>query len=220
MPRIAKVNPTAEVAEPTPTWTAPKTIDLRGLLVSTDLLQTTVPSYILRNPELRFSPTPFAVENEKFKERVVKKDTQVGSLQAWSEDSTRPITFCVTGNPDESKAAYYAAYLVQLHIQQVGVGANPYWEQLYGGFAEPSVYYQAENFGEPTLLVISNLAVNSTNAKVGKAQDMLERFANIPKIVVAAGTDPISFMSAVLHKPVHGLAYFPEKMVKTTLEVI
>lgn len=187
---------------------------------TSDILRSEVPGRVFRQPPFTYDPKPFAVESERLNSRIMSADIQRNSLRQWIKNPTSPINYCVSGSPDDSKAAYFAAYLLSVHIKHLGSRATPVWETLYGGYGEPEIMNRSENLGAPTILVIHNLAINSVSSKIGKAQDLIERFPNIPKIIVAAGEDPISFMSMRLFKAVQGVAYFSESIVKRSFEVI
>lgn len=195
----------------------PRTISIKN---PSDILRSVVPSHVFRTPSFAYEPRAFAVESERLNSRILSAEVQVRNLKDWMLDPTAPITYSVSGNPDDSKANYFAAYLLSLHIRKLGARANPVWETLYGGYADPDVLSRSENLGKPTILIMSNLAVNSVSSKIGKAQDLLQRFGSIPRIVVSAGEDPLSFLSARLHKPVQAIAYFSESIVKQTIQVI
>lgn len=196
----------------------PKTINLAK--ANSDILRSVIPGWVFRQAPFAYRPRAFAIESDRLNSRIMSTDIQNNSLRQWIKNPTSPINFCVTGSPDDSKAAYFAAYLMYIHIKHLGSRAVPVWETLYGGYAEPNVMNRSENLGAPTMLVLHNLAVNSVSAKIGKAQDLIERFPNIPKIIVGAGEDPISFMSMRLYKAVQGIAYLSESLVKKSIEVI
>jgi hypothetical protein len=73
---------------------------------------------------------------------------------------------------------------------------------------------------EPSMLIISNLAENSTAMKIEKCKDLLEKFPNIPRVVVVAGTDPVSFAATQLHVPAHGICYISSALSKSVQQVI
>lgn len=222
--------PVAKEAEPTkapqviteeakdPEIQLPKSINLSKF--NSDVLRSVVPSWIFRQAPFQYRPQSFAIESDRLNSRIMSGDIQRNSLRQWIKSPMAPINFCITGSPDDSKAAYFAAYMMYLHMKHLGSRAVPVWETLYGGYSEPGVMTRSENLGAPTILVIHNLAVNSVSSKIGKAQDLIERFPNIPKIIVGAGEDPISFMSTRLFKSVQGIAYFSESIVKKSIEVI
>lgn len=83
-----------------------------------------------------------------------------------------------------------------------------------GNFQNPALQ------DEPTLLIMTNLTPRSSNVKYEKVRDLIERHSTIPKIIVIAGEDPISFAATRLHVPCHALAYFGSEVSKTFNEVI
>ena len=174
-----------------------------------------VPGYVFRQAAFRFDPVSFGTENERLHERIYDADVQLKSLEEFSSDPKQPVVYCVSGSPDDSKALYFAAYLAELHHR-----ANKFsrirWYSVTGGFKNDLL----DNGPELSMLVLSNLTVNSTSPKLEKARDLLVHYSNIPRIVVAAGEDPISFMTTKLHLPVHAIAYFSENLIKTRMEVI
>lgn len=214
-PRPTKVV-TAEVTAPE--IQLPKSITLSK--TNSDVLRSVVPGWVFRQPPFQYRPQAFAIESDRLNTRIMSSDIQKNSLRQWIKNPTSPINFCVAGSPDDGKAAYFAAYLLYLHIKHLGAHAVPVWETLYSGYENPSVMSRSENLGAPTILVIHNLSSSSNNSKINKAQDLIVRFPNIPKIIVAAGEDPISFMSMRLYKAVQGVAYFSESIVKRSFEVI
>lgn len=180
-----------------------------------------VPRSTWQQSKFRWDPVPFALESERLNEKIVEAETQNDSMRRWLKDATLPIIYTVCGNPDEVKARYFAAWLAFQHVKQLGVKANVVWWPVYGGFDNPLLNkYDSGLQAPPTLIVLTNLAVNSGGQKVEKARDLLDKFSYVPRIVVGAGTDPISLCSTVLHVPCHSLAYFSEQLVKKKVEVL
>jgi hypothetical protein len=70
------------------------------------------------------------------------------------------------------------------------------------------------------MIVLTNLTDKSTNQRLEKARDIIEAYPDVPRVIVASGQDPISFLSTRLRVPVHGLAYFSEAIVKARVTVI
>ena len=125
------------------------------------------------------------------------------------------MVYIVCGNPDDSKAKYFAAHLALAHKQKYAHRADIHWEPVFGGFDNPMLRKEIE----PTMLILSNLAENSTNVKLEKAKDLIEKYPNIPRVVVCSGEDPISFAATKLYVPAHGIAYFSNSLVKKVQEV-
>lgn len=185
-------------------------------------MKTTVPGHVWRTSPFKWDPVDFGAESEKLNEKIITAETQNNSLAMWLEDPAYPYVYGVSGNPDDSDAKYFAAYLVQAHMAFMGYKAHVVWHTLYGGFDNKLLreYDEIDGKSPPSLLVLSNLTPNSTNVKLDKARDLLERFNDIPRIVVAAGEDPFSFLTTRLYSPIHALAYFSSSLVKKRMEII
>jgi tricorn protease-like protein len=175
-----------------------------------------VPGSVWRQGSFYWSPTAFVVESERLDGRIIEASAQENSVNRFYEKPASAYNYVVTGNPDDSKAKYFAAYLVSLHKKHLGVKANVVWETVYGGFSNPLM----DKSISPTMLVLSNVTAESTAVKLEKVRDLIERFPNCMKVVVGAGEDPISFASLRLRIPVHGIAYFASKHVKQVQTVI
>ena len=180
------------------------------------LLAGIVHGSVWRQGAFQWEPTAFVIENPRLNAKIVDASKQIASIDAFKENPGRPMLYIVSGNPDDSKAKYFAAYLAYLHKCKYEHKAYIHWEPLFGGFDNMLIKRDIE----PTMLIISNLAENSTNVKLEKAKDIIERFPNIPIIIVCSGEDPISFASTKLYCPVHGIAYFSNSIVKAVQEVI
>ena len=185
-------------------------------------LREVVPGSVWRQGSFKWEPSTFVCESEKLHEKFVEPSVQNDSLLRFMKEPDLPMIYCVSGNPDDLKAKLFAAYLVQIHQQQLGLKANVVWHQIYGGFSNPllSEYDPIDGKAEPTMLVLSNLTPNATSVKLDKARDLLERFQDIPRIVVCAGEDPLSFMTTKLFSQINALAYFSESLLRKKVEII
>jgi hypothetical protein len=173
----------------------------------------------LHRASLLFAPKAFAVEHPKLEGRIIEASTQWMSFDVFAKKPTRSMIYIVAGNPDDEKAKYFAAYLVQLHKQYVeakGRVSQVIWEHVYNGYDNPLL----KTGVEPSMLVLDNLTVKSNFVKLDKARDLLQRWSDIPRVVVCAGEDPISFAAQRLHVACHGLAYFASDISKTAQQVI
>ncbi len=176
-----------------------------------------VPAHVWRTKHFKWNPITFSTESEQLNARFVEPNTQDKSLVMFLTDPKTPMVYGVSGNPDDSKAKYFAAYLVAAHMKALGPEANVLWAPMYGGFDNP---YMRDDRANPTMLVLTGLTPNSTGIKLEKARDLLEYFPDIPRVVVIAGMDPLSFLTTRLHVATHGLAYFSEALVRQKVEVI
>lgn len=177
----------------------------------------TVPGSVWRQPAFKWDPVAFATQSDELNEKFIEPTVQDQSLVQFIKKPTRPMIYGVGGNPDDTKAKLFAAYLMAAHCKKMGSDANPWWIGLTGGFDNP---WLDTNRARPTMIVICGLTPQSTNQKLEKARDIIETYENVPRIVIVAGADPLSFLAARLHVPVHGLAYFCEAIVKSRIEVI
>jgi hypothetical protein len=196
----------------------PKRIEVKPTLA----LREVVPGSVWKQGPFKWDPMTFACESDKLNEKFVESQVQNASLLRFMREPDLPILYCVTGNPDDAKAKLFAAYLVQIHQQRLGLKANVVWHVVYGGFDNPLLkeYDAIDGKAEPSMLVISNLTPNSPGLKLDKTRDLLERFENIPRVIVGAGEDPMSFMTTRLYSAINGLAYFSESLVKKKIEII
>jgi hypothetical protein len=185
-------------------------------------LREVVPGSVWKQGPFKWDPMAFACESEKLNEKVIEPIVQNKSLLQFMSEPDLPLIYCVSGNPDDAKAKLFAAYLVQIHQQRLGLKANVVWHTMFGGFDNPLLkeYDLIDGKAEPSMIVISNLTPNSPGLKLDKTRDLLERFENIPRIVVVAGEDPMSFMTTRLYSAINGLAYFSESLVKKKIEII
>lgn len=177
---------------------------------------------VFRQAPFKWDPQAFATESDKLNEKIIESRVQDRSLNLFLDDPTLPLIYAVSGNPDDSKAKLFAAFLVAHHLRNVGSRADVKWETLFGGFQNRLLqeYEESDLRPDPSMLVISNLTPTSTSVKMEKARDLLERFTEIPRVVVIAGEDPLSFMSTRLFCQVNALAYFSDSIVRKKIEVI
>lgn len=177
-----------------------------------------IPGHVFRQGSFRFEPRSFVVEHERMKERLITENVQKESLLRFKENPTTPVYYGVGGSPDDNKAKYFAAYLSYIHFTKV---TNPHvlWYPIYGGFSNP-ILEGTEFKTSPTLLVLYNLATCATSVKLDKLRDILDRFAEIPRVVINAGVDPISFASISINYPINSMAYFMEKTIRRNNEIL
>lgn len=175
-----------------------------------------VPGSVWRQTPFWYEPDAFVLENPRLKNRIIEASAQCDSLESWLQNSAESLIYIVAGNPDDMRAKYFAAYLAASHRRQLGSRENIVWETVTGGFENLLLKRDIE----PSMLILSGLAENSTGAKIEKARDLVERWPNIPRVVVCAGEDPISFAACRLHLPAHSVAYFPSSMSATAQVII
>lgn len=185
-------------------------------------LQSIVPGHVWRCSPFKWDPVTFAVESERLNERFIEPVTQNNSLLRFLTNPRARMVYGVSGNPDDSKAKLFAAFLVKAHVMHLGLKANVVWHTVYDGYENKILkeYDEVNGKASPTMLVLTNVTPNASSVRLGKVRDILERFPDIPRVVVCAGEDPLSFFATRLYYQINGLAYFSESLVKKRIEVI
>lgn len=212
--KVAKTSKVLRDDDDADTSNVPRTIDAKR----TTILRASIPGSVWRQAPFRYVPRTFGVESERFKEKFIEADDQRTQFAEFLASPALPWIYSVSGNPDDLKAKYFAAYLAQQHIKALGTRANVVWEVMYGGFNNPLLTTDTAR-SRPTMLIISNLTPTSSNNRLEKVRDLIEFYSDIPRVVVSAGEDPLSFVATRLHLPVHGLAYFLDGMIRRKVEV-
>jgi hypothetical protein len=174
----------------------------------------TIPGYIWQERPFTFKPDDFAVGGDRLQERIFSADKQEDSLQRWVDDPTRAIIYAVASAPSDQRAKFFATYLVQKFIANAPLNRTVRWEALTSDFKNAALE------AEPSLLVITGLTPNSQPSKLEKARDLLERHHSIPRIVVIAGEDPITFMSTRLYSSLHSMYFYSSTLVKRKVEIL
>lgn len=175
------------------------------------------PAHVLAQSPFTFEPQDFGLESEALEEKIVSEQVQMRSLKRFLKDPTSPVIYGVAGSPDDMRARYFAAYLVQAHVKHLGARANVKWITLYGDYKN---VHLADDVARPSMVVLTNLAPNSTNVKLEKARDIIEFYSDVPCVVVNAGMDPMSFLMTRLYCAVNAMAYFSLGLVKQRVKVI
>lgn len=75
----------------------------------------------------------------------------------------------------------------------------PLWHKVYGGLGDPLRDKGLPD--NPSMLIISNVDIDSTAFKIEKVRDILEKNTHIPRVVVVSGSDPMTFFARKLHLP-------------------
>jgi hypothetical protein len=151
----------------------------------------------------------FHSQVEGLKAKKTLKLTQLDNFNATLEKPFgRPYIYVIASQPNDGKAKQVAAYLMEQATK--GQLANrfprstrgrqtPLWHTIYGNWADTLRDGRDE---QPSMLVLSNITVNSTNTKIEKLRDILEMYNHIPRVVVITGEDPLTFANTKLMMPV------------------
>lgn len=163
---------------------------------------------------IKWEPKGFVVESPRLKSRIIDAEVQDEGLAAFEANPRQPMTYMVAGNPDDRDALYFAHYLMQLHKAAVKLPDIAYIPVL--GTFEPLLAKDAS----PTMIVMTNLTIKSSNLKYEKVRDVVVTHRSVPIVIVVAGEDPISFAAARLHLACHAIAYPFAHIANSTQEVL
>lgn len=176
-----------------------------------------IPEFVWKARPFVFSPLPFGVESERLNAKIYGPEVQRKSLESFRENPHAPCTYGVASAPSDDVAKYFAAYLVQQFILNSPPSKNNIiWHHLYANFKNPLI----ENQESPSLLVLTGLTPNSTSLKLEKARDLLEYYSDIPRIVVIAGEDPVTFFATKLYYKLTHIFFLSSSLVKRKIETV
>lgn len=165
---------------------------------------------VLRQAPFSLTPTSFTAAIEGLKAKVFNRQKQLDMFESFIDSPFEPINYCLASAPDDGKAKLLAACMMQhALINHDSRTALPLWVDLTGGFDNPLIV----NRVKPSLLVINNVGIASTQSKLEKLRDILEVYSDIPRITVVTGTDPYTFFMRTLYLPIHALMYLTNTSV-------
>lgn len=173
-----------------------------------------IPGHVWQERPFNFNPVDFAVGGDRLKEKIYPGEIQLQSLKRFTDDPCKSSIYGCSSAPSDQRAKYFAAFLVQTFLSLAPPNVSVRWESLTSSFDNPALN------SEPSLLVMSGLTPNSTPVKLEKARDLLEKHCSIPRIVVIAGEDPITFFSTRLYSSVNNIFFHSSALVKRVVEVV
>lgn len=131
-------------------------------------------------------------------------------------------TMAIGSYPSDVRAKVLALNIMNKAIDAQMSGsqrgrAYPLWHRLYGNFQDP-----LRDSKEPehiSMLVITNVGVDSSQVKLEKLRDLLERYDSIPRIVVVNGVDPVSFFAERVRLPLKYAFYLSAEQKASILDI-
>lgn len=154
-------------------------------------------------------PSSFTASIEGLKPKSFSQQKQLDTVARFLEDPTGPHIIAISSAPNDGQSKLLAAFLMQAHLKN-NQFSRPKWHDITGGFSNPLL----EDPDRCTMLVINNVGVDSTNIKKEKFRDILETYSDIPIVVVVNGSDGFTFMTRDMRKPVSGVVYLTNQLVK------
>lgn len=180
-----------------------------------------IPGFVWKEKPFKFNPISFVPTSEKLVDKIFDAAKQQRSLDLFRQDHASSLVYGVASEPNDGQALYFAAYLVQMFLEDAPPGATVEWRSVYGSWASFNrLGNEAVGENAPDLLVLTNLTPQSTPYKLEQARDLLVAHPDIPRIVVVAGEDPVTFFSTRLHYKMTHLFFASSKLVKRKIEVI
>ncbi len=184
--------------------------NIRIALPNSPALKSIVPGFTWSQRPFDFRPKTFYLDHPSLDtSKFFEKDLQINSLENWNKDCGVPRIYVCTSSPEDLPARYFAAYLVNIFINKYR-GSSVVWKESSN----------LENIYSPSLLVLSGLCIETSKYRLEKVRDLVVKYYNIPRIIVGAGTDPITFAKAYLRIPVNGIFYKTENICSISNEVI
>ncbi len=131
-----------------------------------------------------------------------------------------PYTLGIGSFPSDMRAKHLAITImnaaIEEHLRNRKPGRSlPLWHRVYGGLGDP--LRDKPIVDMPCMLIIANLSIDSSNFKLEKVRDLLEKFSDIPRIVITGGEPPVDLFANKLHYPMKaGLYIGPSNRVRET----
>jgi len=152
-------------------------------------------------PRDLFRVRPFVLDRAaKSFRHADKRITRAAQLMRYEHcvKDADPYIMVIASNPNDQRARLLAAHMMGLAFKLRRPGFEPpLWHWVNGSFADKLRDKPAEF--RPSMLVLSNLVVDSTAVKFEKVRDLLTQYSNIPRIVVCSGCDPLTIANSKLH---------------------
>tara|TARA_Y100001963_G_scaffold156562_1_gene250476 strand:+ start:341 stop:979 length:639 start_codon:yes stop_codon:yes gene_type:complete len=165
-----------------------------------------------------------------FKNRMVNTSSQVETFDALVK---KPIkgsqVYAVSSFPTDDRAKLFASNVMCCAIdqfkgmnmkQRAGKG-RPYWHHMYGGYRDKLL--DGDLSHKPSFIVVSNLTEQSSPLKFEKLRDIMEKFSDVPILVVFGSTlDPVTLMVERIYKRPNHAFFLTENqvVVKSLLELL
>ncbi len=169
--------------------------------------------------ELESALIPVSSQIPYLKKSTVSEVKQLASAEKILQDPTKghPIVM-INSLPTDTRAKLFGLNLMYraILVNEEERARNPrvpktspLWVTLYNHTFDIQKFRQQR----PSMLVISNVNIQSSNNKLDKLRDMLEFYADIPRYLIVGGTDPFEFMYTKLFLSMNHLINLGSKNV-------
>lgn len=179
-----------------------------------------LPSSLYRygNTQL-FHPQAFSIGNNEtgyLKEKIIESRYQLAGASEFLAEPKLPEVYGVSSEPDNFKALFYSAYLVQCFLERCP-NSRVKWLPLYSIMQEKDFFKDTMTCD---LLVVPGLYLNSIPFRLEIMRDVLAHYDHIPIIVPIGGIDALTMFKAHLHSDLHKFAHFDSSLVRKTVEIV
>jgi len=153
-------------------------------------------------------------------QKIISAVKQYRVLQSVMENPIRSsYVLGISSFPSDARAKYLAQTIMAAGCamwakhRRPGRGL-PLWHRVYGSFGDP--LRDSKVSGEmPSMLIISNVCMDSSAVKIEKVRDLLEKYSEIPRIVITGGTPSHNLFASKLFYPMRqGFYIGPSNMVQ------
>ena len=145
----------------------------------------------------------FQYDNGSGKVSSIAPDAQLKAFERTAKKPLeRPYLYVIATNHNEIRAGAVALSIFesiarkQILDSTQATSGTPYWHSVTGNKAWDRLRDHEGSraqVGDINLLVISNIAENSTNEKIEKVRDLNYKYIDIPRIIIVAGCNPLQF---------------------------
>jgi hypothetical protein len=155
--------------------------------------------------------------------RVLPKGISTGKqLRALTHILENPLrgsyTVGIGSFPSDLRAKYMAQTIMDAAIDAYNTHRRPgrslpLWHRVYGGLTDNLRDKPIQEM--PCMLILSNVNEGSSNFKLEKVRDLLEKFSEIPRIVITGGEPPCDLFANKLYYPMrYGIYLGPSNAIR------
>lgn len=143
--------------------------------------------------------------------KPISTGKQFKALQAILDNPLRSAyTIGIGSFPSDLRAKYLALTImnaaIDAHLANRRPGRSlPLWYRVYGGLSDSLRDRPIQEM--PCMLILSNVNEGSSNFKLEKVRDLLEKYSEIPRIVVTGGEPPCDLFANKLYYPLKTAIY-------------
>jgi hypothetical protein len=129
-------------------------------VTQTRAIKEIVPGDVWRQKFFPYKPIGFTAKSQELERGeddvppMIDAKVQKEGLLAFLSNPKLPMTYIVTG--EEGMAEYFAAFLVQAHLERLGPAANVEWDRMYNTYTNRlfKTYGERPNLDtDPTMIV-------------------------------------------------------------------